>query len=187
MTMAQEATATAENIPTEDMSEDEAPARAQAVPGITPFDIDWIIMLAFAMLADLVTAVIVVLGIIDLFTISTGINIAIDVNVFVIIGGWAWWRTSEMGKSKRQQQEATVKKMEGQVQKLQKIGQKEGVQAAEQGLKAAQKVMASLMRKAFVKSLARFGAILLGTLIPLVGLIPFWTISVFSMLWEKGE
>mgnify|MGYP001585296661 FL=1 len=176
-----EQAATVEDTP------EEAPARQEAVPGISPFDIDWLMMLAFAMLADLITAGITLFGIIDLWTISTGVAIAVDGFFFVIIGGWAWWRTSEMGKSKRQQQEATIKRMEDQIQKLQKIGQKEGAQAAEQGLKVAQKALAGLARKAFVKALARFGAVLLGKIIPIIGIIPFWTISVFSMLWEKGE
>ena len=166
---------------------EEAPTQPDIVAGISPFDPDWLLMLAVAALADIITAVIALLGILDMWTITTVIAIAVDGFFFAVIGGWSYWRTNQMMQSKRERQEATVKRMEQQIEKLQKIGKGEQAQAAEKGFKVAQKALASLTRKAFVKALARFGAVLLGKIIPLVGLFPLWTISVFTMLWEKGE
>jgi hypothetical protein len=171
------------------------------VPAIFPLDPDWILMLLFAILVDSVDIVIIILGFLDIWTISGWISLAIDIGVFAIIGGWMFWRTGQIIKSKKQQQEALVKRLEAQMSRLQKLGKKNP--AVEKALGAAQKQLARFARpiaKVLAKVGIRAGASVAGesgcflTAIPVLavlgealGLIPFWTISMFLILGERGE
>lgn len=200
-----------EEASTEEMSEEEdvgveeegegEEEGGMPVPAIFPLDPDWILMLLFAILVDSVDIVIIILGFLDMWTLSGWLSLAIDIGVFAIIGGWMFWRTGQIIKSKKQQQEALLKRLEAQASRLQKLGKKNP--AVEKALQAAQKQLARFARpiaKALAKVGIRAGASLAGetgcflTAIPVLavlgealGLIPFWTISMFLILGERGE
>lgn len=169
----------------------------EPVMAISPLDPDWILMLLFAMLVDVVDLIVAILAIAlppsMLITILS--SWVLDLVVFAIIGGWMFWRTGQMAKSKKQRQEAMVKKLESQIERLKKLGQRS--ETIEKALQATKKALTKFLRpvaKTLSKVLAKAGLSFLaeaGFFIPalniIMGAIPFWTISVFLMLREKGE
>lgn len=180
---------------------DEEGGEGMPVPAVFPLDPDWILMLLFAILVDIIDVFIIILGFLDIWSISSWISLAIDIGVAAVIGGWMFWRIGEMVKSKKQRQEALVKKLETQAGRLKKLGKKSptverALAAAEKQLAKFARPMAKVLGKVGVKAgISVAGETGLGlTAIPvagfigqLVGLIPFWTISVFLMLRERGE
>jgi len=122
--------------------------------------------LPFAILVD---AIDIVLELTSILVIPKLVGWAMDAFTFAMIGGWIFYRTGKIIKSRQKQQEALQKKMGAQAAKMQK-------QLAKGALKGPLR-----------KTLVRAGAALLGELIPFVGLVPFWTISVILTLREEGK
>ena len=134
---------------------------------VSPFDPDFLLFaLPFAILVD---AVDIVLELTSILVIPKLLGIAMDAFTFAIIGGWIFYRTGKIIKSRQKQQEALQKKM--------------GKQAA----KMQQQLVKGALKGPLRKTLVRAGAALLGELIPFVGLVPFWTISVILTLREEGK
>ena len=134
---------------------------------VSPFDPDFLLFaLPFAVFLD---ALDIVLELTSILVVPKLIGWAMDAFTFAIIGGWIFYRTGKIIKSRQKQQEALQKKM--------------GTQAA----KMQQQVIKGAMKGPLRKTLVRAGAALLGELIPFVGLVPFWTISVILTLKEEGK
>lgn len=133
---------------------------------ISPFDPDFILILLFAIFVDIIDAILALFVFLDLFTISWGVSIIIDLFIFVIIGNWIYWRVGRIIKSKREQQE-TLKKA------IAKRGE------------SLEKQLARGIKSPFRRTLTRGGLAFLGEIAWLIGLIPFWTISVVLTLREK--
>ena len=134
---------------------------------VSPLDPDFLLFaLPFAILVD---AVDIILELTSVLVIPKLIGWAIDAFVFVVIGGWIFYRTGKIIKSRQKQQEVLQKKMGQQAAKMQR------------------QLVKGAVKGPLRKTLTRAGVTLLGELIPFVGLIPFWTISVILTLKEKGE
>lgn len=148
----------------------EAEATIEDAPNIgkvSPFDLDFLLFaLPFAMLVD---ALDIILELTSMFVIPKIIGIAIDGFVFAILGGWIYWRTSRIIKNKEQQAQALQKQM------AQKAGQ------------MSQQLAKGAVKGPLRKTLFKVAVAVLGELIPFVGIIPFWTISVIMTLREEGE
>ena len=142
---------------------DEAAEKAR----VSPLDPDFLLFaLPFAFLVD---AVDIILELTGIFVIPKLIGIVIDAFVFAAIGGWIYFRTNKIIKSRDEQKKALQKQM------TQKAG------------KMKQQLIKGMAKGPLRKTLVRTGITLLGELIPFVGLIPFWTISVILTLKEEGK
>ena len=134
---------------------------------VSPLDPNFLIFaLPFALLVD---AIDIILELTSILIIPKLIGIAIDVVVFAIIGGWIYWRTRRIIKSREKQKQSLQKKM------------------AEKSAKMQQQLAKGAVKGPLRKTLIRGGIALLGELIPFVGIIPFWTISVILTLKEEGK
>jgi len=168
--------------------------KAGAEAGISPFDPDFLLFaLPFAFVVD---AFDIVLELTGFLVIPKLVGIAIDVFVFLVLifPGWMYWRLKRIGESKKAHQAALREKVQkgiGSLEKLQKMGklsdeafkkymQQHGARMGNIGRAAAKAV-----KKPLVQSLVRGAATLLGEVIWLIGLIPFWTIGVILALREK--
>lgn len=133
---------------------------------VGPLDSDFLIVLFLALIFD---ALDIVLELTGVFVIPKLIGVVFDVLTLALIGGWIHWRTSRIIKTREQQKQALQKQI------TQKVGQMQQ-QLAKGAAKGPMK-----------KTLLRAGIALLGELLPFVGLVPFWTISVIMTLREEGE
>ncbi len=134
--------------------------------GVGFLDIDFLLILFFAIFIDIIDLLLALFVFLDLFTISWAISAAIDVVIFAIIGGWIYWRTGKIAKSKRKK-----------IESLKKTIAKRGAQLEKQ--------LAKGIKSPFRRMLARAGLGFLGEIAWLVGIIPFWTITVLLTLKEK--
>ncbi|MDO8663336.1 MAG: hypothetical protein Q7K28_00635 [Candidatus Wildermuthbacteria bacterium] len=133
---------------------------------VSPLDPDFLLLaLPLAMFFDGLDIILEITGI---FVIPKLIGMAMDAFTLAVIGGWIYWRTKRMIDTREQQKQALQKKMGEKIGKMQQ-------QMAKGAVKGPMK-----------KTLTRAGIALLGELIPFVGLVPFWTISVVMTLKEKG-
>lgn len=134
------------------------------IPHVSVFSPDFLLFaLPFAATLD---AVDIILEITSVVVVPKIIGIAIDILSFIIIGGWIYWRTSKIVKSKEAQKKALEKNL------MQKTSQME-------------KQLAKGVKGPLRKTILRTGVSFLGELIPFVGIFPFWTVSVISTLREK--
>ena len=133
---------------------------------VSPLAPDFILILFFAIFVDSIDILLLVLKIFTAFTIGQGVSMAMDVTIFVIIGGWIFWRVGRISKSKRARQQALAKTI--------KKKQADLTKQLAKGIKSPAK-----------KMFTRGGIALLGEFIPLIGLVPFWTIAVVLTLREK--
>jgi len=141
---------------------------------VGPFDPDFLCFaLPFAIIVD---AIDIVLELTSIIVIPKLLGIAMDAFTFAIIGGWIYWRTGRIIKSREEQKKALQKQMTQKVTQMQQ-------QLAKEATKGATKAAKGPARK----TLTRVGATLIGELIPFVGLVPFWTISVILTLREEGK
>lgn len=132
---------------------------------VHPLDPDF---LAFALpLAIIFDLLDIIFELTSVFVLPKAVGVALDVFTGLIIGGWIYYRTGKIIKSREEQKKA-----------LQRAITKRGAALQQQLTKG---VIKSPVRRA----LTRAGIAFLGEIIPLVGLIPFWTISVISTLREK--
>lgn len=141
-------------------------AEAPAAAGVSPLDPDFILMAMFAIFVDALDFIKEPL--IAFFGISKIVGVGFDIVTFAIIGVWIYKKTGQIVKSKKQQAEAMQKR----------IGKKTA---------QMQKQLAKAAKRPIRRALLRGGIAFLGELAPLVGMIPFWTITVFGILREKGE
>ena len=134
---------------------------------VSPLDPDFLLFaLPFAMIVD---AIDIVLELTGIFVIPKLIGMVMDGFVFMIIGWWIYFRTNKIIKSREEQKKALQRQM------TQKAG------------KMQQQLAKGTVKGPLRNTLVRTGITLLGELIPFVGLVPFWTISVILTLKEKGE
>lgn len=132
--------------------------------GVHPLDPDFLVFaLPFAIIVDILD---IILEFTSFIVIPKIIGILFDIFTFIVIGGWIYWRTSRIAKSK-----AEIKKT------LQKSISKVGVRLERQLARAA--------RAPLRRVLIRCGIFLLAEITLLIGLIPFWTIAVLLTLREK--
>ena len=152
---------------TAELSAEQSAEDAGEKARVSPFDPDFLLFaLPFAILVD---AIDIVLELTSILVIPKLIGWGMDALTFAVIGGWIFYRTGKIIKSRQKQQEALQKKM--------------GAQAA----KMQQQLAKGALKGPLRKTLVRAGAALLGELIPFVGLVPFWTISVILTLREEGK
>jgi ABC-type transport system involved in cytochrome bd biosynthesis fused ATPase/permease subunit len=131
---------------------------------VSPLDPDFLCFaLPVAMIFD---AIDIVLELTSILVVPKLVGMAMDVFTFAVIGGWIFYRTGKIIKSREEQKKALLKR----------IGKQR------MGLK---KQLAKGLKSPLRRTLARAGIALLGELAPLVGLVPFWSISVILTLREK--
>ena len=138
---------------------------------VGPLDPDFLlILLLVAIPFDIVFAV---LEIVALFTAELPKLISIPLNIipFIIICGWSVWRTGQMIKRREEQKKSLEKAITKQSAALQK-------QLTGQMAKKGARVM---VRRVLIRGAIAF----LGGVVPIVALIPFWTITVILTLKEK--
>lgn len=132
---------------------------------VHPLDPDFLVFaMPFAMMVD---ALDIILEITGIFVIPKIIGMALDAFTFTIISWWMYTRVKRIAQTRDQMKKGAAQKLQKGQQKLQ-----------QQLTKAAQR---GPLRKVLIRS----GIALLGELIPFVGILPFWTITVFSTLREK--
>lgn len=137
-----------------------------ASEGVSALDPDFLAMLGFALLMDGLDLILVLLELVTAFTIGWLLSIALDAFILAIIGSWMFFRMQRITQSKRQRVESM----------------KAIVAKRTAALKTpATKGIASPLRRVSVRA----GVALVGEILPIIGVIPFWTISVVSMLREK--
>jgi hypothetical protein len=149
--------------------------KAGAKEGVSCLDPDFILIALFAVFVDALDVVLEIVGVF-VAEIPKIVSIPLDIATFAIIGGWSYWRTGRIANSKKEAKDKIKKHLE----KLAKRGGK-----ATKQLEKGTKTLAKTVAKPASRSLLRGGAALIGEIIPLIGLIPFWTITVISMLREK--
>jgi len=165
---------------------------AGAEAGVSPLDLDFLLFaLPFAFAVDVLDVILEIAGI---FVIPKIIGIVIDFVVLLILGGWMYWRTGKIEKSKKEYRanlEETVQKGIQQLSKLQKTG-KVSPQVFDRYMRLYGQQMGKIGRAAakaarnpLTKTIVKGGLIFLGEIAFIVGLIPFWTIGVILTLREK--
>ena len=188
------AEATAKLLPELNQSEDEIRSEIQNSGNnsrVSPLDPDFLLVLMFALGID---------GL-DFFTeiasflvIPKAVGMAIDGVAMGIIGGWIFYRTGEIEKSKKRKVEemkANIKKLQERLGKMERMG-KIDPRVLERYSKMYGKQMGRvgrvgtrLTKSPMGRALTRGGGTCLGEIIPFIGLMPFWTITVFLTLREK--
>lgn len=133
-------------------------------------DIDFIIILIFAIIVDSTDSILTIIQMITAFTIGEVMSAIIDIIATALISLWMFSRLKEIAQSKK-----------ARVAQLQKKMGKEAVSMQ----KELARIQAKAMRAPVRRIILRVGAGLILELIPFVGLIPWWTITVASTLREK--
>ena len=132
---------------------------------VHPLDPDFLVFaLPVAMIFD---ALDIILELTAVFVIPKIIGIVIDAFVFIVISWWMYTRVKRIAQTREQMKKGAAQKLQKGQQKLQ------------------QQLAKSVQRGPLRKVLLRGGITLLGELVPFVGILPFWTITVFSTLREK--
>jgi len=132
---------------------------------VHPLDPDFLVFaMPFAMLVDALDIILEITGIV---IIPKLIGMVFDGFTFAVISWWMYTRVKRIAQTREQMKGGAAQKLQKGQQKLQ-----------QQLAKFAQ-------RGPLRKVLLRGGITLLGELIPFVGILPFWTITVFSTLREK--
>lgn len=169
--------------------------------------------LPFAITFDLIS---IILTIVAFFTASIGwwVWVAIDGVAMAVIGGWIYFRTSQIIESKEEKKKEIQENLQKQAQSLEKesaekasrIAAREAAeeasrttireaeqilakeatqQEARMAVKAAAKAEGKILSRSIGKIFSKMGGRFLLKAIPLVGCIPFWTITVLETLKEK--
>lgn len=136
---------------------------------VSPLDPDFLLMIGFAVFFDILDIIFEAFGLLSAGTLKA-VTIGIDAFLAVFIGGWIYWRTGKIIKSKQQQ--------------IQAIQQRLGRTSAQM-----QKQLAKAAAKPLRRTILRAGLAFLGEVIDIaaIGLFPFWTITVIMTLRETGE
>ena len=131
---------------------------------VSPLDPDFIIILfAIAVPADILDFILEWFNILILPKIVLTI---VDIVVFIIVGGWIYWRTGKIAQSRKDF-------IEGLSKKSGKMAQQAG------------RMEKQLLKNPLGRALMRGGLAFLGELNLYVGLVPFWIILVVFTLREK--
>ena len=91
---------------------------------------------------------------------------------------WMYWRVNRIAESKRRK----VKALQKRAQQLSRTASK---MAAKQASKAATKMGTKIATRIFLKIASRGVLAAIGSSVPILGVIPFWSISVLFILKEK--
>ncbi len=177
----------------EDAEYSESGARVSAL------DPDFIFILVFvAMAFDIVLAVLALLDVVTV-GISWVIGIVVSIPPFLIIGFWHYVRLSNLSKAK-QDARSKLDKITDEIQKQKNnlVAKKEAQKIAkESGKKVAKKIEKKTVKQATRvagKKVAVLGSktalkrgfiALLGTSLPIIGMIPFYTLWMLSTLKDK--
>lgn len=146
---------------------------------VHPLDIDFLVFaMPFAMMVD---ALDIILEITSILIIPKLIGIIIDVFVFIVISWWMYKRVKKIAEAKKQARERTEQIKQQVMSKVQ--GFQQQASSKLQGLK--QQALKAAERGPLRRVLTRGAVVLLGEIIPFLGILPFWTIAVFSTLREK--
>jgi len=130
---------------------------------VSPLDPDFLIILGFAIIVD---AIDMIIEWFSILVIPKLVLIIFDIVTFIIIGGWIYWRTGKIMQSRKDFVEGLTKKSEKMAKQVAKLERQ-------------------LLKSPIGRTLIRASLAFLGELIPYIGLIPFWTISVILALREK--
>jgi len=147
-----------------EISQNVAAAGAKERVGL--LDPDFLLILTFAIIVDGIDVIIILLALLDAYTITGVISTVFDLFNLVIIGSWMYIRTNRIAESKNKQV-ATLRKTAG------------------KRIAGMQKQLARGIKSPTRRVLTRAGITFLGEFIVFVGLIPFWTIAVILTLREK--
>lgn len=183
----------AATFPSEDEIEVEI-TTAGADAGVSPLDFDFLLFaLPFAFIVDILDIVLEITGFVVIPKI-VGIIIDVVVSLILVFPGWMYWRTGKIEKSKRERQKSLqegVQKGIRQLSKLQKTGKVSDkvfnryMRLYGQQMGRIGRAAAKATRKPATKALAKGGLLLLGEIVWILGIIPFWTIGVILTLREK--
>ena len=159
---------------------------------VSPLDPDFLIFaLPIALIVDVLDIILEIAGV---AVIPKLVGIILDVLTFIIIIGWIHWRTKKIEKSKRARQIAlqkTAQKGIRRLKKLQKIGKVSDkvfgryMRRFGERMGKGGRLIAKMARKPLGRTLTKGSLVLLGEIVWLIGLIPFWTIAVVSTLRKK--
>ncbi len=161
---------------------------------VFPLDPDFIIALFFALAVDAIDIAFVILGLLDVYTLSELLSIGFDIAVLIPITAWMEFRTGKIAQSKRDQVKAIQKNIQQMARRMgtfQKAG-KVPNEVFERYMRRYSKQMgrmgkttARAARAPVGRTLLKSGIAFLGEILPIVGVIPFWTITVILTLREK--
>jgi len=181
------AEATLEELPTDEEIEREI-KEAGAREKVSPLDPDFILISIFAVGVDGLDILA------ELSVVGKPFGIVFDIFTFIIIVGWMNWRMGRIAESKKARQAAIRRAVQQAIKRLEtlrklgkvsdKVFQRYMRRYAEQ-LGKSGKLMARVARSPLGRSLIRGALALLGEIAWLIGLIPFWIISVILMLKEE--
>jgi len=152
---------------------------------VSPLDPDFLLVLFFAIGIDLLD-----LGLETFAWFGLGIpklvGIFIDLIAFLAICGWIQYRLGRLTQTKR----ARIRALEQRLKNIQKLALKAEELAklekeALQRLSRARRILARILRTPLFRALIRATLAFIAEILPLLGLIPIWTISVLLMLREK--
>lgn len=160
---------------------------------VSPFDPDFLIFaLPFAFAIDILDIILEIAGLV--VVVPKIVGIVIDFLTLTILGGWLYWRTGKIAKSKKDYQaklKEAVQKGIKRLSKAQKLGQV-SPQVFDRYMRLYGKQMGKVGRaaartatKPLTRTLVRAGLAFLGEIIIIIGLIPCWTIMVILSLREK--
>ena len=141
---------------------------------VSPFDLDFLVMLHVAVGFDVVFFF---LSLFDASTITWLIRIVLNPIPLVTIGIWDYKKTGQLEKAKSNAQSIKSRAQEA-VKKAQKMAQKMEKKAAE---KAAKKIAMKSGAKVVGKAALAGG----GTILPFIGMYPFYTHWVLKTLKAK--
>lgn len=146
---------------------EEEMAKAGQAARVGFLDPDFVLILFLASLIDIIDFIITVICVfVDLNTFTEIlIVIFIDLPALLIVGGWIKWRTGKITASKRN----LMERRKQAISKTKAVFQKH---LTEQAVKSP-------------KILARLGLTFILEILPILGALPFWTISVVSTLRDE--
>ena len=144
---------------------------------VAPLDPDFILILFYAILGDAIGAVIIILGILDFYTVTTLVNILVNIFFFVPISIWLYWRTNRIAQSKK----TKIEELQKRTRQLAKTAPRIAQQLEKATARIGARVATRLLLKVAIRGLAAFA----GSVTPFIGLIPFWSITVLLTLREK--
>lgn len=155
---------------------------------VSALDPDFILIVFFAMIMDGLDILF------ELLVIGKPFGILFDIFTFIIIVGWMSWRMGKIAESKKARQLALQRAFQQvikRLEKLKKIGKVSDkvfgryMRRYGQRMGKSGRLLTRIIRSPWVRSSIRGTLVLLGEIFWLIGLIPFWTISVIWMLREK--
>lgn len=157
---------------------------------VSILDPDFLLYAApLAIIADLFT---IIVNIFDFLVVPGIINMIIQALLFFTLGRWIAKRTGKIVEAKEKEKlEKNLQKAKQELQKVQKLNnmspeaRQRYARRYRKQMGKATKGLQKLSKTVAGKFLVRNGLTVLEESIPLVGVIPWWTIRVFSTLTKK--